>query len=164
MNRKEFRSRLLDLLKGNARMPLREMAERLAVTQKAVETELSALEAEGVVLGYTAVIAPEKEGEQVRALIEVQVQPERDSGFNSVAERLARFDEVVSVYLVSGHYDLHLEVVGRSLQDVAHFVASKLASQPGVRSCATLFLLKKYKEGGFAFEPEQPVERLKVSP
>ena len=164
MNRKEFRSRLLDLLKGNARMPLREMAERLAVTQKAVEAELSALEAEGVVLGYTAVIAPEKEGEQVRALIEVQVQPERDSGFNSVAERLARFDEVVSVYLVSGHYDLHLEVVGRSLQDVAHFVASKLASQPGVRSCATLFLLKKYKEGGFAFEPEQPVERLKVSP
>ena len=164
MNKKEFRSRLLELLKGNARMSVREMAERLSVTQKAVEAELAALEAQGVVLGYTAVIAPEKEGEQVRALIEVQVQPERDSGFNSVAERLARFDEVASVYLVSGHYDLHLEVVGRSLQDVAHFVASKLASQPGVRSCATLFLLKKYKEGGFAFAPEQPVERLKVSP
>jgi len=164
MEEKSLRASLIALLKANARMSVQEMADRLAVSAAEVSAELKAMEKERVILGYTAVIAPENDGGQVRALIEVQVQPERDKGFNAVAEQLSKFDEVTAVYLVSGHYDLHLEVVGRSLQDVAHFVASKLASQPGVRSCATLFLLKKYKEGGFAYEAEQPCQRLQIVP
>ena len=91
-------------------------------------------------------------------------QPERNLGFDRVAERLARFLEVVSVYWVSGQYDLRLEVVGKSLQDVASFVSGTLSLQEGVKSTATYFLLKKYKEAGVNFTKETKHERLQIVP
>lgn len=155
---------ILALLKHNARMSTREIAGRLNSTPAKIEAAIARMEQDGALLGYTAITANEVAGDEVRAIIEVQVQPERENGFNKVAQQLAHFDEVVSVYLVSGRYDLHLEVVGRSLQEVAHFVASKLATQSGVKSCATLFLLKKYKEAGIELDKEEKYERLKVVP
>lgn len=155
---------VLALLKKNARMPLSEMADRLNSTEEAVAAAIQTLERERVILGYAPIVAADSASQEVRALIEVKVQPERDSGFDNVAKNLARFSEVEAVRLVSGHYDLHLEVVGRSLQDVAHFVARKLASQDGVKSCQTLFLLKKYKEAGIQTDEEEQHERLKVVP
>ena len=164
MKAKSSDQELLALLKHNARMSSTEIAERLATTPAKVNAAIARLESEGKLLGYTAVTADGAQPDEVRAIIEVQVQPERENGFNNVAQQLARFDEVVSAYLVSGRYDLHLEVVGHSLQEVAHFVASKLSTQNGVKSCATLFLLKKYKEAGIELDKEEKYERLKVVP
>ena len=164
MKTKDLDKEILALLKHNARMSNAEIADRLNTTEAKAAAAIAKLEADGQLLGYAAITASETDGDQVRAIIEVQVQPERVNGFNKVARQLAHFDEVVSVYLVSGRYDLHLEVVGRSLQDVAHFVASKLSSQSGVKSCATLFLLKKYKEAGIELDKEEKYERLKVVP
>lgn len=156
------KERILALLKRNARISSQEIAERLNITVAKAEATIKELETEGTVRGYAALISPEQET-VTRAIIEVQIQPERDAGFDNIAQRICKFDEVVSAYLVSGRYDLHLEVVGNSLQDVAHFVASKLSTQPGVKSCATLFLLKKYKESGIEMEKEEGHERLKIS-
>ena len=164
MDKKTLKRNILALLKRNARMSTQEIADRLNLTAAEVEALIKQLEEEHLILGYTTLTAPDHDANEVRAIIEVQVQPERETGFDKIAQKLAKFSEVVAVYLVSGHYDLHLEVIGHSLQDVAHFVASKLASQDGVKSCATLFLLKKYKEAGIELDKEEQYERLKVVP
>ena len=161
MNWQDLCDSTLALLKRDARIPVQEIADRLAVPAQEVTKAIAELESPGRILGYTALTGEEES--QTRAIIEVQIQPERDSGFDAIAQRICKFDEVVSAYLVSGRYDLHLEVVGNSLQDVAHFVASKLSTQPGVKSCATLFLLKKYKEAGIELQKEEDYERLQVS-
>ncbi len=161
MNWQDLCDSTLALLKRDARIPVQEIADRLAVPAQEVTKAIAELESQGRILGYTALTGEEES--QTRAIIEVQIQPERDSGFDAIAQRICKFDEVVSAYLVSGRYDLHLEVVGNSLQDVAHFVASKLSTQPGVKSCATLFLLKKYKEAGIELQKEEDYERLQVS-
>ncbi len=155
---------VLSLLKRNARMSAQEIADRLNLTPEQVEAVISELENEHVIYGYTPILPADCEVGGVRAIIEVAVQPERENGFDGIAEKLSKFPEVAAVYLVSGHYDLHLEVIGSSLQEVAHFVARKLASQDGVKSCQTLFLLKKYKEAGLAFTKDEPYERLQVTP
>lgn len=165
MATQELKQDILRLLRQNARIPDREIADRLAVDIADVTATIAQLEANREVLGYSAVIADGalSDGE-VSAIIEVEVQPERDGGFDRIAANLSRFPEVRSVYLVSGRYDLRLSVIGRSLQDVAHFVASKLASQPGVRATATHFMLKTYKEAGIQFHEDEDYERLKVVP
>lgn len=152
------------MLKTNARMPSAEIAERLASTAAEVDAAIASMEKEGIILGYATVVSSDYDSSEVRAIIEVQVQPERDSGFDKISKTLAKFREVEAVRLVSGHHDLHLEVVGKSLQDVAHFVARKLSSQDGVKSCQTLFLLKKYKEAGLQLDKDEQHERLKVVP
>lgn len=156
------KDRILALLKRNARISSQEIADRLGMSVAKVDSTIAALEADGIVRGYTTLVNTDAEN-AIRAIIEVQIQPERDAGFDNIARHICNFDEVVSAYLVSGRYDLHLEVVGKSLQDVAHFVASKLSTQPGVKSCATLFLLKKYKEAGIELEKEESNDRLKVT-
>ena len=156
------RERILALLKRDARISVEELAARLAVAPSKIEKAIEELESDGTIVGYAAIVGDDQE-KSTRAIIEVQIQPERDAGFDNIAERICKFDEVVSAYLVSGRYDLHLEVVGNSLQEVAHFVASKLSTQPGVTSCATLFLLKKYKESGIEFSKEEDYERLKIT-
>jgi DNA-binding Lrp family transcriptional regulator len=165
MNPSDYARSILRLLRQNGRMPAAEIADRLQSTVVAVEGAIAQMERDGLIMGYSVVLDEDKitHGE-VRAIIEVEVQPERDGGFDNVAMALARFPEVHSVYLVSGRYDLRLEVVGQSLQDVARFVASKLASQDGVKATATHFLLKKYKEAGVELREEMPYERLKISP
>jgi DNA-binding Lrp family transcriptional regulator len=158
-------NQILGLLRQNARLTSAQIAERLELTAAQVEQVIERCEAASVIRGYYTLIDDEALGQQkVRALIEVCVQPERDGGFDPVARRLAKFPEVTDVILVSGSYDLQLLVEGQDLQEVAHFVASKLAPLEGVQSTRTHFLLKKYKEAGFQYEEDEDYERLKVSP
>ena len=164
MDKIELNKKVVSLLSRNARMSDREIADRLGVSEGEVHAAIANLEEERTIVGYAAVVSEQFVTDEVRALIEVAIQPERDTGFDNIAERLSRFPEVRSAYLVSGKYDLRLEVVGKSLQDVASFVAGKLASQDGVKSTATYFLLKKYKEAGIQFAKEEKHERLKIVP
>ena len=165
MDKKSIKKSVAELLQKNARISDLEIAERLQLTPAKVRTLIREMETDRIITGYHAVIDEEKLGlEQVRAIIEVEVQPERDSGFDRVARAISNFPEVVSVLLVSGRYDLRLEVVGESLQDVAFFVASKLAAIDGVKATATHFLLKKYKTVGFMLQEDAKYERLKVVP
>lgn len=159
-----LKKEIVALLRRNARMPEKEIADRLNSTAEKIAALIKDLEKERVLMGYAAIVSQEADNGEVRAIIEVGVQPERDTGFDTIAERLGKFPEVHSVYLVSGHYDLRLEVVGQSMQDVASFVSSKLASQQGVKSTATYFLLKKYKESGVQISKDEHYERLKIVP
>ncbi len=160
-----MKKKILDILSRNARTGTAEIAALLHEKEADIIKAIAELEAENVICGYHAVINNElAQDGMVRALIEVKVTPQRDGGFDKVAMRIARFPEVTSLYLVSGGYDLQLEVYGRSLQDIANFVAARLSSIDGVLSCSTLFMLKKYKESGRMMNNEPEVERLLVSP
>lgn len=154
----------LALLRQNGRISTQEIADRLSSKVEIVAALIKKMEEERLILGYTAIVAQEAQQDEVRAIIEVQVHPERDTGFDNIARKISSFPEVVAVHLVSGLYDLRLEVVGNSLQDVASFVASKLSSQDGVQSTATHFILKKYKEAGMELDKDEQHERLKIAP
>lgn len=156
---------LLDLLRTQARLSHQEIAQLLSLEEAEVSKRVAALEADGTIQGYHAVINPEAlDGTTVSAFIEVKLTPERGGGFDRLAMRIARFDQVVSCYLASGGYDLMVVVEGNDLRDVARFVSEKLSSLEGVLSTATHFRLKTYKENGFAFEGETESERLPVAP
>lgn len=156
---------ILRLLTDNARISVEEMAERLGADGESIAATLKRLEDSNVIKGYTAVINEEMlEESQVKAVIEVKVTPQRDGGFDQVAKRISKFPEVSSVYLVSGGYDLRVEVTGQNLQEVAMFVSSKLSTIDGVISTVTHFLLKKYKQAGKIIHNEENYERLKISP
>ena len=156
---------LLQLLRRKARVSDKELGERLAMDKDAVAVRIAAWEKDGTILGYHAVVDPEAIGDtSVSAFIEVKVTPERGGGFDRLAMRVARFDQVVSCYLASGGYDLMVVVEGADLREVARFVSEKLSSLDGVISTATHFRLKTYKENGFLFERESQPERLSVSP
>jgi len=165
MDRQQLRQATLDLLRRNARIPAAAVAERLQTTPETIAELIREMEQDGTIIGYYALVNEEiLESTAVRAIIEVQVQPQRDSGFDPVALKISKFPEVQTVHLVSGGYDLRLEVVGRSLHEVASFVASKLAPLDGVKATVTHFLLKKYKEAGFQLREDEAYERLKVVP
>ena len=165
MDSSEKKRRIMALLQRNARMSCLELGDRLGLTESEVQTLIQELESERAIVGYAAIVSDEIESSnEVRAIIEVEVQPERDTGYDTLAERLGKFPEVRSLYLVSGRYDLRLEVVGHSLQEVASFVSGKLSCQPGVKSTATYFMLKKYKESGIQLSRGETYERLKIVP
>ena len=154
---------ILNLLSENARISVEEMALRLNTSAEKVTEIISELEAKNIICGYTAILN-ETNSNKVTALIEVKITPQRDGGFDTVARRIAKFAEVKELYLVSGAYDLLLEVEGESLQQVAMFVSGKLSTIEGVLSCTTGFQLKKYKQSGKIIESEESYERLKVCP
>jgi len=155
---------ILELLRENARMSLDELAERTGASVDDVRKGIAELEKSGVICGYTAILNDsELSDRQVKALIEVRVTPKREGGFDSVARRIAKFPEVTDLILISGSYDLQLTVVGNSLQEVANFVASRLATIDGVLSTSTGFMLRKYKESGRIMQDDEEYERLKVS-
>lgn len=157
--------KILRLLQDDCRLSAQEIAERIGAEEALVKDTIRKMEADQVILGYAAVVADDRlPGAKVRALIEVKVKPRRDGGFDEVARRIARFPEVVRLYLVSGGYDLLLEVEGDSLQTVAGFVSARLATIDGVLSTATSFQLKKYKESGKIMSQEDEYERLPVTP
>ena len=158
--------KLIQLLKENARYSVEELASIVGLTAKEVETELSKLIESGTILGFAAVTDISKlEGSNaVSALIEVKLTPERGGGFDRLARRIAKFDEVESCMLMSGAYDLCVVMSGSSLHSVATFVAEKLSTLEGVISTATHFQLKSYKSNGFLSESESSDERLAVSP
>jgi DNA-binding Lrp family transcriptional regulator len=156
---------LLQLLRRKARFSDQDLADLLSTNKETVALRVAAWEADGTILGYHAVVDPEASGDtSVSAFIEVKVTPERGGGFDRLAMRIARFDQVVSCYLASGGYDLMVVVEGADLREVARFVSEKLSSLDGVISTATHFRLKTYKENGFIFEKEVKTERLAVSP
>ena len=158
--------KLIQLLKENARYSVEELASIVGLTAKEVETELSKLIESGTILGFAAVTDISKlEGSNVvSALIEVKLTPERGGGFDRLARRIAKFDEVESCMLMSGAYDLCVVISGSSLHSVATFVAEKLSTLEGVVSTATHFQLKSYKSNGFLSVSESSGDRLPVSP
>lgn len=156
---------ITDLLEKNARYSPAEIAELTGLDEAAVAARIEELERSGAILGYHAIIDPElTSAERVTAFIEVKLVPERDGGFDGMALRISKFDQVRSCYLMSGGYDLVVMVDGKSLQDVASFVAQKLSTLEGVTSTSTHFLLKTYKQDGFLAHDESEPTRLPVSP
>ena len=156
---------LLKLLQANAALKPAQLAAMLHSTEADVASKIKAYEADEIILGYRTILNEEKLGvESVRAVIEVKITPEREGGFNRLAGRIAKYDEVRSCYLMSGGYDLLVVVQGDSLRDVASFVSEKLATIQGVVSTATHFMLKPYKEQGILMNREPKEERLAVSP
>lgn len=156
---------LLKLLEEHALRAPAELAKMLNVTPTEVERRIKQYEDDKVILGYKAVINDDKvDTDLVKAVIEVKIQPEREGGFDRIAKRIAKFDEVTSLFLMSGGYDLLIFVEGHNLRSVAQFVAEKLATLEGVTSTATHFMLKTYKEQGVMMEGGEEYERLKVSP
>jgi DNA-binding Lrp family transcriptional regulator len=153
------------MLRVSGRQSAAEIAEKLSLTEDEVLGRIAAWEADDTILGYQAVVDAAGAGSDlVSAFIEVKVTPERGGGFDHLAERIARFDQVASCYLLSGGYDLLLVVEGKDLMEVANFVSGKLSSMEGVLSTATHFRLKTYKENGFGFDRSDDPERLPVSP
>jgi len=156
---------LLKLLEEHALRTPTDLAKMLDISPQEVERRVKQYESDKVILGYKAVINDDKvDTDLVKAVIEVKVQPEREGGFNRIASRLAKFDEVTSLFLMSGGYDLLIFVEGRSLREVAQFVAEKLATLEGVTSTATHFMLKTYKEQGVLMDTSEEFERLQISP
>ena len=157
--------RLLELLKANARTPVESLAKQLGEREADVEARLSDYEKRGIIRGYQALINTERlDDDSVRAVVELRIRPAQDGGFDRLANRIGRFDEVESMFLMSGSYDLLLFVRGRNLQEVARFVSSKLANMEGVLSTATHFMLKTYKDQGVMLEQWNHDERLQVTP
>lgn len=155
---------ILQILEQEANSTPAQMAERTGLSKRKVTRLVRELEAAGVIRKYKAVINWERAGaERVYAFIEVRVTPERGRGFDAVAERILRFPEVHSLYLMSGAYDLHVVAEGTNMREVALFVAEKLATIEGVRSTATHFVLRRYKVDGDLLEQPDRAERLPVS-
>lgn len=156
---------LLKLLRDNAALSAGQLASLLNMTETDVAKKIKAYEQDEVILGYRTILNEEKLGvDLVRAVIEVKITPERGGGFDRLAERISKYDEVHSCYLMSGSYDLLVVVQGESLKEVAMFVSEKLSTIQGVISTATHFILKPYKEQGVLMKPERHEERLAVTP
>ena len=144
---------LLQILKEDCRVPLEEVAQTIDQMEKS-----------GVILRYAPIINWDRtDRERVEAMIEVRVTPQRDQGFDAIAERIYRFDEVKSVYLMSGAYDLLLLVEAHTLKELAFFVSTKLSTLETVTGTATHFVLKRYKSDGVIFEGNNQDKRLVVT-
>lgn len=156
------REEILDLLRENARLSVEDISAMTKKTEAEVREIIKSLEDEGVILKYAAIVNPEKDEatrDKVLAEIEIQCQPEREHGFDALAERIYRFPQVKSLYLMSGGYDLKVVIEGDSIKDVALFVSSKLSTLDGVRSTKTHFLLKKYKENDILYVEDESDRR-----
>jgi len=160
-----FHSQILELLREDSRRTPAVIATMLGVDEQAVKEAIDDLEKERVLVKYSAVVNWSKVDEnKVTALIEVQITPERGRGFDAIAERIFLYPEVKTVYLMSGGYDLLVEVEGKSLMEVAAFVSNKLSPIDSVLSTKTHFILKKYKQDGVIFEDHEGDHRLVISP
>lgn len=145
---------ILNLLKENARLTAEDIAAMTKKTTAEVKAIIKKFEDDGVILKYSAIVNPEKDienKEKVCAEIQIQVQPQREHGFDAIADRIYRFPQVKSLYLMSGGYDFKIIIEGDSLKDVALFVSSKLSTLEGVRSTKTNFVLKTYKENDIVY-------------
>lgn len=160
-----LKMQLLDILQQDCRTPLERMAVMTGETLESVAQAIDEMEKERVILRYRPVINWERTHlSRVEAMIEVRVTPQRDMGFDAIAGRIYRFDEVKSVYLMSGSYDLLVLVEAPSLKELAFFVSEKLSTLDTVTGTATSFVLKRYKQDGVVFEGDSSDKRLAVSP
>ena len=153
------RYELLRLIEHNARLTQPELAVMLGTTEEAIAAELQSLHNDDIILGYTTVVNWDKtKRESVTALIEVRLTPQRNQGFDKIAQHLYRYPQVTSCYLMSGGFDLMLIIEDSTLREVAAFISNKVAPIEGVVSTATHFILKKYKSNGVVFE-DKPVDK-----
>ena len=161
-----LQEQILRNISKNARMTTNDLAAMLDSTPEEVDKTIREMEKDGVICGYPALINWEKtDNEVVTALIEVKVTPQRGRGFDKVAERIYQFDEVASVYLMSGGFDLTVMIEGKSMKEVARFVTTKLAPMESIMSTATYFVLKKYKDHGLPLvKAANEDERMLIAP
>ncbi|NLK62912.1 MAG: Lrp/AsnC family transcriptional regulator [Fusobacteria bacterium] len=158
--------KVLELLREDARVSTKDMAIMLNISEEEVIDKMKSLEKNNIILKYTAIVNEDKLSEdKVSAFIEAKVTPEREMGFDAIAERIYKFPQVKSLYLMSGGFDFLILVEGDSLKDVAMFVSEKLSTLEYVQSIATHFLLKKYKENGINMDAEKKADnRIAVIP
>lgn len=155
-----MREQLIALLQQNARLSNAELAVMLGVTEAEVAKAIQTLEQEGVIKGYSVIVDDELANkDMVTAVIELRVTPQRDCGFEEIAHTIMQYEEVESISLMAGAYDLSVTVKGTNVKDIAMFVSQRLAPLAGVLSTATYFVLKKYKEKGIIIEGEEKDER-----
>ena len=155
---------LLQILEDNSRLSATEIATMTNLTPTEVEARIHALENAGIICKYTTVINWEKAGNgEVSAIIELKVSPERDFGYDRIAERLSRFRQVKTLRLMTGTYDLQLLVTGKNMQDVSRFVSEHVAPMDRIRETATHIIMKSYKENGNVLFEQQEAERLPYS-
>ncbi len=151
---------LLKLLEDDARLTTEQLSVMLDADKNEVKNTMKKLEDDGVILGYKAVIDWEKtDREYVTAMIDVKLSPQRDRGFDKVAEKIFNYPEVKSVYLMSGAYDLSVIIEGKTMREVAYFVSQKLAPIESIISTATHFVLHKYKDNGIIYGYDEIDER-----
>lgn len=160
-----MREKILSLLETNSRIDLNDLAAMLGLTEIEVANEIAQMEKENIICGYHTMINWDNtSSEKVSALIEVSVTPHRGLGFDKMAERIYQYDEVSSVYLMSGTFDFTVLIEGRTMKDIAYFVSDKLSPMDGIVRCATHFVLKKYKDHGTILVETKSDERMLVSP
>lgn len=160
-----MREKILSLLEKNSRIDIKDVAVMLGVSEVEVANEIAAMEKENIICGYNTIIDWSKTGdEKVIALIEVKVTPQRGLGFDKIAERLYQYNEVTSVYLMSGGFDFTVIVEDKTMKAVAQFVADKLSPLETVLSTSTHFVLKKYKDYGTVLGSTHKDERILITP
>ncbi len=155
-----MKEQLIALLLQNARLTNSELAAMTGCTEEEVAETITELEANGIIKGYTTIIDEERTGEDsVTAIIELRVTPQKDCGYEEIAHTIMRYEQVESIALMAGAYDLSVTVKGKDVKEVSLFVARALAPLEGVLSTATYFVLKKYKDKGILIEDEEKDER-----
>ncbi len=156
--------KILELLHQDAKLDCKTIAIMLDISEQAVADAIAEMEASGIIMGYGAIVNTEKLGDdKVSALIEVKITPQRDRGFDAIARTIYSFPEVQSCYLMSGAFDLMVIVEGKNIRDVAGFVSEKLSVLDNVLSCATHFILKRYKQNGTVFMGDSDDKRQVIS-
>lgn len=159
-----MRKQILECIELNAKRELVDLATMLGEDVDYISQEISEMEKEKVICGYHTLINWDKtDVEKITAIIEVRVTPQRNQGFDKIAERIYRYDEVTSVFLMSGGYDFSVVIEGATMKQVALFVASRLAPIDGVISTATHFVLKKYKDHSIILDDKKEDERMVVT-
>jgi DNA-binding Lrp family transcriptional regulator len=160
-----MREKILNYIEKNSRVELKELAVLLGTTEAEITQELADMEAEGIICGYHTLIDWDKvTTDRVNALIEVKVTPQRDLGFDAIAERIYKYPEVNATYLMAGGFDLLVSLEGKTLREVSSFVTQKLATLEYVISTTTHFVLKKYKDHGTILNAENTDERMLMTP
>lgn len=159
---------ILEILEKNSRTSYEDMAKMLDTTKEIVEEKVKELEHKNIICGYTTLInwdKTEREGEYITSLIEVKVAPQREQGFNKIAKKIYSFDEVKTLYLMSGTFDLLIVIEGKNLREISSFVSAKLAVLECIISISTHFVLKKYKDNGIILKKSKDKdERIIISP
>lgn len=166
MEKGNIRLEILKVIEKNSKLTKQDLAAMIGTSLEEIENEMKAMEEEGVICGYPTLIDWDRvdHTEKVTALIEVKITPKRGEGFDYMAKRIYKFEEVSYVYLMSADYDLMVIVEGKTMREVANFVSSKLAPLDSVLSTATHFVLKKYKEHGLSYIKEETDERELITP
>ena len=156
---------LLDLLQHSARESTADIARQLGIEEAQVEALVAELEDEGTIRGYQAIVDWDTvDAERVTAIVELNVELDRETKYTDIAARVAKFPEVSDLKLVSGDYDFAVEVLGDSMQDVSRFISEQVAPMPEVTQTVTHYIMETYKDGGIRFEDGDDDDRLSVSP